>query len=270
MTHHLINGISSDTITIQDRGLLFGDGLFETIRVNPKGLILWEHHWQRLQKSCARLAIECPSEALVLTEIGRLLQDTSNIDNIVKLTITRGRGTRGYRINPETPSSRIVSCYELPKIDSSQYQGIHTEYLSTPLSENPLLAGMKHLNRLDQVMANIELDARNLIEGLMLDSDQNIIEGTRHNVFFKIKGQWLTPEVSKCGIDGVMRNYLLQQHQRDIVIKDKLHIDTIQEIQSGFFCNSVYGIIPIRSIDSHSLDTNDEAIQAFTASWNSC
>lgn len=271
----------SQLISSQDRGLLYGDGLFETVRYRSGQLLLWPQHRQRLLSGCHTLGI-----ALDDNHIDRLIvkaiASAPYADCILKIIVTRGIGGRGYSPPAAVMPTILLQWHELPAdIVLNARLGIDLCLCRHPLSVNPVTAGIKHLNRLDQVLASRELMDAALLsptvrEGLMLDVDSNLIEGTRSNVFMIINNQLCTPELTRCGVDGVMRNYLIELFDSqgiDVVIRTIQHQE-IKQCSEIFVCNSVFGVWPvIRLIDvqtvvpEHQLEFRSTAMARMAQQW---
>ncbi len=249
MINILINGESCDTISVLDRGLHYGDGVFETLKVIRGHIMFLEQHLQRLFQGCERLRIPQPSRETLLKETSALLNDEEKA--VLKIIITRGHGGRGYRL-PETPhSNRIIIRYAFPDYPPAYYhQGINVRFCDAVLSNNVALAGIKHLNRLEQVLARSEWQDESIAEGLMLDVKGNIIEGTMSNVFIVSHSRLLTPDLAKCGVAGIIRQQVINTAQdlgisHDITEVKKEDLLTADEV---FLTNSLIGIWPVRKI----------------------
>ncbi len=241
----LINGSEATSLPADDRGLLYGDGLFETIAVCDGMPQLWERHMQRLALGCGRLDIGMPDTELLL---GETLQVAGNMPRaVVKIIVTSGRSARGYRRRSENPVTRIVQGRPWPDYPGNNARsGVVTCWCQTRLARQPRLAGMKHLNRLEQVLARNEWRDE-YAEGLMCDTEGLAIEGTMTNLFVVSGGTLITPDLSQSGVAGVMRAEVLEQASR-------LGIDTrIQPVPVGmveaaneiFLTNSLIGIWPV-------------------------
>ena len=247
----LVNGISGNLISIRDRGLLYGDGVFRTLRVARGKVLHWSLHYLKLQHDCTVLGIVCPGEALLCAELDQVL--TQHPDGVVKLIVTRGEGVRGYAPSADTPPTRIWDFSPLPDYPAEwATQGITACVCSLRLSTQPRLACVKHLNRLENVLAAAELnDAQlhdsQLAEGLLLDAEGHLIEGIRSNLFLVSQGRLITPDLSRCGVAGIQRGRVMAwalQHGitlqvRDVGLEEALHADEL------FIVNSVIGLWPI-------------------------
>lgn len=245
----LINGEPSDLVAASDRGLQYGDGLFETIAVIDGKPRLWERHMARLANGCDVLQLPPPDIELLLREAQQLCGDRSRA--VLKIIITRGSGGRGYRFPEAMTPTRIVSLHPWPDYPVSYYtHGIAAALCRTRLAVNPTLAGVKHLNRLEQVLARNEL-GDGLQEGVMRDLDGNVIEGTAGNLFIVEEGQLVTPTLSRCGVSGVMREVVLEQ-ARQLTIPaaiEAIDLPRLRNASECFVTNSVIGLWPLYRLD---------------------
>ena len=250
----LLNGQSADSIDLLDRGLHYGDGLFETIAVINNQPLCIEEHIQRLLSGCERLKIKFDDIDLLESEI---ISICKNIDRaVLKITVTTGIGGRGYkRSSTELKPTRLLAIHPWPEYpDNYSTQGIQVHLCSNRLGHNPGLAGIKHLNRLEQVLARNEWDDANTMEGLMMDIDDNVIEGTMSNLFVVYPDKKLiTSDVSLCGIQGIVRQYILDNCAELAYTSDvkKLSLDDVYAASEMFFCNSIAGIMPVRQLANH-------------------
>jgi 4-amino-4-deoxychorismate lyase len=251
----LVNGKSGDLISIRDRGLLYGDGVFRTLRVAQGKALHWPLHYQKLKRDCTALGITCPDEALFCAELDQVL--AQHPDGVVKLIVTRGEGMRGYTPPVDAMPTRIWDFSPLPDHPPEWVtQGIKVHVCNLRLSIQPRLAGVKHLNRLENVLAAAELnDAQShdnqLAEGLLLDAEGHLIEGIRSNLFLVSQGRLMAPDLSRCGVAGIQRGRVMAwalQHGvtlevRDVGLEEALHADEL------FIVNSVIGLWPIRELE---------------------
>ncbi|WP_260960857.1 aminodeoxychorismate lyase [Pseudomonas citri] len=245
-----VDGRPADVLSLKDRGLAYGDGLFETIAVRKGIPVLLERHLQRLELGCQRLVLK-----LDRTELSAELEAYARRlgDGVLKLIVTRGDSLRGYAADPSAPVRRILqgnppAAYP----DAHAEQGIRLFPCTTRLSEQPLLAGLKHLNRLEQVLARAEWRDGDHAEGLMLDISGRVIEGVFSNLFLVRDGVLFTAELSRCGVAGVMRAELLFQaesHGIATQITD-ISLEQLHQADEVFVCNSVYGVWPVHACGS--------------------
>jgi len=253
----LVNGRPSDSIHTSDRGLHYGDGVFETVAVDNGAALALEEHLLRLQAGARALGFPEPDAAQILNEVDSMISPDQRA--VMKIVLTRGRGGRGYRppAIDDTVPSRIISLHEWPEYDPDMYeQGIVLRLCKTRLSQNPALAGIKHLNRLEQVLARNEWRDTGVFEGLMLDTDGDIIEGTMSNLFMFVDGVLLTPSLDGCGIHGIVRK-LVMDIAAELEINcrvTRLGLEDMERASEIFICNSVLGLCHVRAYQNHSYD----------------
>jgi 4-amino-4-deoxychorismate lyase len=246
----LINGTATHSVSTSDRGLQYGDGVFETIAVHHGMMSFWAAHYARLVQGCERLQILVPSEAVLLQEIDQLKQN--QLDAVIKIILTRGDSKRGYRIPNPAQTRRIVQCFPYPDYPKSYAtNGIAVIFCKTPVSENKYLAGIKHLNRLDNVMASSEWSDSNIAEGFMLDASGHVIQGTKSNIFCVQEGVLHTPDLSCAGVAGIMRFEVLRIAK---TLQIPINIGPITQAQllkadEIFITNSIIGLWPVARID---------------------
>ena len=254
----LLNGKSTDNINLHDRGLHYGDGLFETIAVIDQRPLLLKKHLERLMSGCGRLKIDFDDVAILESEIDDLCKDQDRA--VLKIIITSGAGGRGYqRTGAGTKPTRLLGITPWPEYpDTLLSQGINVHLCSTRLGHNPGLAGIKHLNRLEQVLARNEWKRTDITEGLMLDIDTNVIEGTMSNIFVIYADKKLrTPDLSFCGIEGIVRQYLLDHCKESSYECEvcQMSLDDLYTASEIFFCNSIAGIMPVRQLGEYKFSS---------------
>lgn len=245
----LVNGQATG-VDPADRGLAYGDGLFETMAASD-GRIRWlDLHLDRLEEGCRRLEIPAPSRSLVAREIGEHCPSEGRV--VVKLIVTRGPGARGYAPPESVTPTRVLAISQWPDYPGSYYRdGIGMRTCGLRLGENPALAGIKHLCRLEQVLAQLELRGQAVQQGLMLDASGRVAQGTSSNVFAVIRGELATPSLERCGIKGVMRRVTLETarklgarvEERDVAPAELLTADEL------FVTNALFGIWPVTELD---------------------
>lgn len=246
-----INGLPAEQLSVRDRGLAYGDGLFETIAVRRGQALLLDRHLQRVIRGCQQLLIPVDAQ-LLRQEVSAFVAQVA--DAVVKLIITRGEGQRGYALPQPQQPQRILIKLPLPSYPAEHAeQGISLFPCTTRLAEQPLLAGIKHLNRLEQVLARAEWQESRYAEGLVRDMSGRMIEGVFSNLFLVRDGRLLTPDLSRCGIAGVMRAEIIDRATRlglTVTVAD-IGLDELLAADEIFVCNSLYGIWPVRELDGH-------------------
>ncbi|HJR13845.1 MAG TPA: aminodeoxychorismate lyase [Rhodanobacteraceae bacterium] len=259
----LVDGFAEDRVSALDRGLAYGDGLFETIRVVDGAAPLWDRHIARLRDGCRRLDLPVPGVATLAEELAHVADGMT--DAAVKIILTRGRGERGYAPPESIHVTRIVAAFPSALLPSDWYRdGIRVRCCGLRLAFQPRLAGIKHLNRLEQVLARAEWSDAAVVEGLLFDQAGNLVCATAANVFVGVAGELLTPPVDKCGVAGVMRGALLDAfpdvHLQTMTKEELMHADEI------FLASSVRGVLPVRMLDEHVFRVGRYA-RAAQASW---
>ncbi|MGO4700375.1 aminodeoxychorismate lyase [Dyella sp. 2RAB6] len=240
----LVDGVADAALSPLDRGLAYGDGLFETIRFVDGRAPLWPRHMQRLRESCTRLRLPAPDETLLAREAAVVSDGMA--DAVVRITLTRGLGERGYAMPAAPQPTRIVAAFPAPVLMPESYRdGVHLRLCELRLAEQPLLAGIKHLNRLEQVLARAEWDDPSIADGLLLDGAGRVISSTMANLFAVIGGVLVTPSLDRCGVAGVARAEVLAA--REVQVRE-LALDELLHASEWFLSSSVRGIVPVRSM----------------------
>jgi 4-amino-4-deoxychorismate lyase len=246
-------------IHIDDRGLLYGDGVFETMSLQNGKLRFLNDHLRRMQHGCKRLGIVMPDTELLINELQQL---THNADRgIVKLIITRGRGGRGYRAS-QCVATRLMQLFEPVELVT----GLTVRWCATRLARNEALAGIKHLNRLEQVLAQSEWDDATINEGLMLDTEGELISGTMSNVFMVVDDVLVTPDLRFSGVQGVMRGNILHTAvELSITVEQRaVHPEELLSATEVFMTNAVRGIQPVVALLPSSIAGRQWDIGALT------
>jgi 4-amino-4-deoxychorismate lyase len=242
-----IDGQSQTHLPASERGLHYGDGLFETLLLHNGHLCQWTRHVQRLSSGAARLGIPLPELAQLHAE---LLEFTHNIsDGVVKLIVTRGSGGRGYRPPlPPTPRRVLLLYPPSPAPATAWSDGIVARLCHSPASLNPALAGIKHLNRLDAVLARREWDDPAISEGVMCDPNGAVVGGTMSNIFIWTGERLLTPPVDRSGIAGTCRALTLDLAAQFGIdgLEMSLRLADLDAAAGLFFTNAIIGVWPVR------------------------
>lgn len=246
-----VDGQPAQFVPLADRGLAYGDGLFETMRVRQGRIALLARHLQRLQQSCQRLGLQ-PDWQQLQNQLDNFCQNLS--DHVCKLIVTRGDGLRGYAAPVGQPTRIILQASAPPQWPEQHARdGVHLFACQTRLAIQPALAGLKHLNRLEQVLARAEWQDDVHAEGLMLDSQDQVVEGVFSNLFCVRDKLLLTPLLDRCGVAGIMRGLLLDlsAEQGMQVAQQRISLPELQQADEVFMCNSLYGIWPVISLAKH-------------------
>lgn len=260
-----INGEQSDSLPVTDRAVQYGDGLFETCRWNGQSLLMIDAHLRRLRLGCQRLQIPLDF-AWLDTLIEQFLDEIRRTDGgpacgsaIVKLIVSRGSGGRGYTPPKSAEPNVILQLHPLPaELSRLAREGIAVVQSSIPVSSNPLLAGLKHLNRLDSVLASQELAtlreqqsfSSEPSEALLCNTQGEFIEGSRSNLFVVSSDRLITPPLNESGVAGVIRGFLLDSCEQLGLdcLSARVSPETMRSATEAFICNSVIGIQPIHTL----------------------
>ena len=246
----LVNGTPGNNISVLDRGLQYGDGLFETVRVYQGRLRLWPEHMLRLSTGCRRLGIAEPDTELLFREAQSLIGQLAN--GVLKVIVTRGVGSRGYRTDSGQPASRVLTAQRMPDYPASYWQeGIRARLCHLRLGHNSALAGIKHLNRLEQVMARREWQDDGIMEGILRDQAGYVVEGTMSNIFLVHGAKIVTPALESCGVAGIMRGKILEIATAADFITEVRQVskDELAQADEVFVTNSLIGLWPVKTID---------------------
>ncbi len=255
MHYHSINGVQHDSISITDRGLAYGDGVFTTAKVVQGKIQFLSEHLERLTQNCNKLSIALPDIDKIKRELKAVAQRFELC--VAKVIITAGEGGRGYSRQGCDTSTVIISFHAFPEhYFTWQQQGINLGIAQFKLGLNPLLAGIKHLNRIEQVLIRQELDSRKEDDLLVLNCDENIIEASAANIFWLKNNTWYTPKIVESGISGLMRQHILETLHNDKnkaveIIEGKITI--LDNIEAMFICNSVMNIVPVSQFQDKKL-----------------
>ena len=245
-----ISGIEGD-----DRGLAYGDGVFETLLVHGGQPVWWDEHWQRLERGARVLGMPVPDQAKVRDECERLFAETPRA--VLKIILTRGRGGRGYAPPVDMQPTWILSLHDAPP--PAPPEGIALQWCKTQMAIQPRLAGIKHCNRLEQVLARAECSDPEIFDGLMCDTDGRVVSATSANIFARIDGLWLTPAVQRCGVAGIARDWLLQHLDR--AGEAELTPADVENADAIFLCNAVRGILPVRRLGPRQWSPDEGIMQ---------
>lgn len=249
----LVDGARHEEIPVRDRGLAYGDGIFRTLRVEAGTARCWDWHFRKLRDDCAAIGIICPDRTVLDAEVAELAGE--HRDAIVKIIVTRGAGERGYAPPRNSSVTRILLTAPLPVYPERNYDfGICARICSLRLASQPRLAGIKHLNRLENVLARAEWDDPEIAEGLLRDGDGNVIGATMSNLLMVEQGALITPDLTRCGVAGVQRARVMQaaaQHGMPVKI-EAIALDRMLRADELILVNSGFGAWQIRRIGEAS------------------
>lgn len=244
-----VDGQPATKVSVQDRGLQYGDGVFTTATVMSGKPLLWEQHRRRLLDDAARLHMVSPAPALLDDEVAHLCRGADCA--ALKVMLTRGAEGRGYRPSGTVPARRIMMLWARTSQTQWARDGVMLRLCRTRLSRNPALAGIKHLNRLEQVLARAEW-GDDYAEGLMQDTAGAVVEGTMTNIFVVRDGELLTPALHDCGVRGVMRARVLERARGANIASRSVSVSLamVQDADEIFLTNSLIGIWPVRQFET--------------------
>lgn len=245
-----INGRPGGQIDCRDRGLQYGDGLFETMRVRGRQVRLLDYHLDRLLEGCRRLQMSAPSAGVLRREIRA--RAAMSAEGVLKLIVTRGVGPRGYRPGGRERCTRVLWLHASRGTSPrAAPKPVRVRLCTTQLGANPALAGLKTLNRLESVIARAEWRDVRVWEGLMRDAQGNVISGTMSNLFMRRGSTLMTPALDQCGIAGVMRRWVLEQ-ARGLQLRSwqgRVTLAAIGDAEEVFLTNAVAGIVSVARIE---------------------
>lgn len=244
-----VGALRQAAIPTDDRGFAYGDGLFETMRAHRGDVPWWEAHWSRLVRGAARLRIGLPDQQQARNEIERLLEGSGGV---VKLIVSRGAGGRGYAPGDATVPTWVLSKHAAPP--ASPREGLMLRWCETRLALQPALAGLKHCNRLEQVLARAEWSERAAAEeradeGLMRSTEGDVVCATAANLFTLIGGRWKTPLTDRCGVEGICRGWAMTALAAE---ESRLSVADVEVADAVFLCNAVRGILPVTRLGARN------------------
>lgn len=259
MNISLING-ESGTLPLNHRGLAYGDGVFETLLMHRGKIQFLNEHLTRMNNGSARIGLRWSEEdsSNLKQRLSQLCEGETK-PHIVKIILVRNSPLRGYDFCPENQSTDVIvqiNPYERP---DWAVTGAAVIVAKTKINENESLAGIKHLNRLDSILAKQNARAYSAHEALMLDSSGCVIEGSMSNVFFRINGQWQTPRIEQSGVAGIIREILLLKNS-DFRVR-RIPIEHIDDIESAFICNSLIGVVAVSSLEGKPLYIHPDIVK---------
>ncbi|CAG0968578.1 4-amino-4-deoxychorismate lyase [Methylophilaceae bacterium] len=259
-SQYLINGSSEAGLSPWDRGFAYGDGVFRTLKIVNGKPQHWQLHYNKLEHDCNSLGIVCPGANLFLADIDRLFAQEQLA--VAKLIVTRGEGTRGYALPVLAQPSRIVIKADFPDYPAANCTfGVRLHLCHLRLARQPLLAGIKHLNRLENVLARSEWSDNSIAEGLLLDEAGNVIACTMSNVFARFGTKLMTPDLSQCGVAGVTRQFILDIAPTLGMIAEvgNIGLEQLMQADEVLICNSLYGVWQVLELNQHAWKPQETA-----------
>lgn len=250
-----MNGRDAAAVSVLERALHYGDGLFETMACVAGRVRLLELHLERLAAGCERLGIGAPASDTLREELAAVAAGCSRA--VIKLLVTRGEAqARGYAVSGAEKPNRITLRFPWPADDGrAAHEGVRLRTAALRLGENPALAGIKHCNRLEQVLARREWNDPGIAESLLYSSGGALVSGTMTNIFLVKEGVLCTPRLDRCGVAGVMRRAVLGlAAQLGITAREeRLTQAEVQQAEEMFLTNALIGIHPVRELDGRAL-----------------
>ncbi|MBT2971732.1 MAG: aminodeoxychorismate lyase [Candidatus Thiodiazotropha sp. (ex Ctena orbiculata)] len=267
----LINGKPGDRIACSDRGLQYGDGLFETLAVVQGRPCLWQRHMARLSRGESVLGLPPSDKQLLQQEALSLCKGQDQA--VLKIILTRGSGGRGYaKPNPCAPR-RLLSLHPWPDYPQTWYtEGLRLGVCKTRIGRNSQLAGLKHLNRLEQVLARSECQDALLDECLMMDERERVICGSQSNLFMVRGDNLYTPDLVYSGVAGVVRELVIElAEQLSIPLRiTDLDIQSLLDADALFVTNSVMGLCPVSALNERRYDVEKIALVLCRRAQDAC
>jgi len=228
---------STSTVAVDDRGFNYGDGLFETLLVADGEPVWWDAHFARLQRGCDALHIPVPSPHALLARVRALARGQARA--ALKIVLTRGAGGRGYApLRYATPTC-VLTLHEAP---ATRRDGVAVRWCDLRLACQPVLAGFKHLNRLEHVLARGEWEDPAITEGLLRDADERVVCATAANVFIVRDGALATPALERCGVAGIARAWVMSRVGATVRALSPTDVESADEL---FLTSSLRGILPV-------------------------
>ncbi|PHM63708.1 aminodeoxychorismate lyase [Xenorhabdus ishibashii] len=247
-----INGNQCDHIPVNDRAVQFGDGCFTTIRVEQGLPALLPLHIKRLQKGVEKLFMPALDWFQLENHIKQVVKACGS--GVLKIILSRGSGSRGYGFADTVGPTQILSLSSYPERYITQRQtGVSLTLSPIPMGINPYLAGIKHLNRLEQVLIKRFIEQSGADEALVLDSDGLLVECATANIFWRKGKNVYTPDLSQCGVEGIMRQKIIE-----LLAKSDYNLSCVMRYPEALayadeviICNSLMPVVPVNRIQAH-------------------
>mgnify|MGYP003386670492 CR=1 FL=1 len=246
----LVNGVQQNTIDIENRGLAYGDGLFTTAKIINGQIQHLSLHVQRLLVGCEKLELIAPNKIELSEQLSQVAKSYNLA--VLKVIITASSGGRGYARSADPINNLIIMVHDYPKhYDDLAIEGITLGNSRQQIGINPMLSGLKHLNRLEQVLLRQELSSTKVDDLIVTNINDEVIEATSANFFFWLDGKLCTPDVTSSGVNGIMRQIILQKYP-DTLIK-KVTFTELVSSPAMFICNCVMGVMPVKAYNGQPL-----------------
>ena len=246
----MLNGVETNTISVMDRGLMLGDGCFTTLQIRDSALQLWPYHWQRLVECCQRLQLLLPAQDVLVSHLKTMA--TGHHLACAKVVLTRGSGGRGYSSHGCNQQSELLTIQPFPEHYLQwRQQGVKLGVCQQRLGSSSMLAGLKTLNRLEQVLLKDEIERSGWPEAIVLNEGGYVIEGVTANLFWRRDCVLYTPDLSRCGVRGVMRAWVMEQMAalglRIEVVAEPL--SSMMKADEVFITNALMEVVPVTGIN---------------------
>ncbi|WP_432719522.1 aminodeoxychorismate lyase [Jeongeupia wiesaeckerbachi] len=258
----LVDGVPAESLPLADRSIQFGDGVFRTLYIRDGGIPFWQRHMAKLAHDAAALGIVAPSPEAWLAD----LRVHATASATIKLVLTRGESPRGYAVPADCTPHRITQIASpAPTID--RRAGITVRVCETRASWQPRLAGIKHLNRLENVLARSEWSDSVVFDGLLLDRDGDVVEGTMSNVLLLERGALLTPRLDGGGVAGVMRDVAFEAATAVgwQAGEARISLQRLRRAERVWLCNSLIGLVPVARLGDHSWPVDQSPVDSLFA-----
>ncbi|TVS13163.1 MAG: hypothetical protein EA419_02500 [Wenzhouxiangella sp.] len=243
----LVDGQPGTVVPVDDRAFLYGESLFETVAFRDRQAPLWSRHMARLDLGCRSLGFQPPRPEQLLAECRKVLPESGPA--IARITITGGSGGRGYWPAPDAPERRVIQCRDWPgEIDRQRSAGLRLTISKSRLESGPVGEGLKHGNRLVQVMAARECARSGHDEAVLLDQAGSIVEAISSNILLVVDDQLMThprPVVSGVGLGWLIDQPGLDLRLRPVAGEDLARCSEVLVI------NSVSGVRPAIAIEQY-------------------
>lgn len=246
----LVNGIEQRHIDIENRGLAYGDGIFTTAKIIDGKIQYLSLHIKRLRLGCEKLALAVPNKVELTEQLSQLAKPYNLA--VLKVIITASSGGRGYARSTDLNSDIIIMVHDYPThYEELAIEGVTLGNSKQQIGINPMLGGLKHLNRLEQVLLRQELVKTKEDDLVVTNINNEVIEATSANLFFWLNGKLCTSDVTNSGVNGIMRQTVLQNYP-DTLIK-RITLTELASSSAMFICNCVMGIMPVKNYNGQSL-----------------